>query len=162
MASRILQSIARPLSGLLGSTAIRVTRRLMRLRYDNREVMDRIRARGERVILAFWHGQLFMMPYVYPSDRIAILISQHRDGEYISRAMEWLGFTSVRGSTTSGGGMALRGLVRHFHQDFDLAITPDGPRGPRHRAQSGVVQVARLTGGPIVPVGFDSSKKNSL
>lgn len=161
MANRLLQRIALPLSGLVGSSAIRLTRLFMRLRYENREVLERLRGAGEHFILAFWHGQLFMMPYVYPRGRIAILISRHRDGEYISRAMEWLGYATVRGSTTSGGGMALRGMVRQFQRGSDLAFTPDGPRGPRHRVQMGVVQAARLTGGPIVPVAFDSSKKNS-
>jgi lysophospholipid acyltransferase (LPLAT)-like uncharacterized protein len=160
MASRILQRIALPLAGLLGSTAIRLTRLSMRLEYVNREVMDRLREGGEKIILAFWHGQLFMMPYVYPGEQITILVSRHRDGEYISRAMEWFGFATTRGSTTSGGGLALRGMVKKYRQGFDLAFTPDGPRGPRHRVQPGVIQAGRLTGGPIVPVAFDCTKKN--
>ncbi|MBI4161777.1 MAG: DUF374 domain-containing protein [Acidobacteria bacterium] len=149
------------MAGFLGALAIRLARRLMRLRYVNREVVAGLRGEGRRFILAFWHGQLFLMPYAYPGGRIAVLISRHRDGEYISRTLEALGCRTARGSSSSGGGAALRELVRRYREGYDLAVTPDGPRGPRHRAQPGVIQAARLTGASIVPVAFDCSKKNS-
>ncbi len=161
MANRLLKRITIPLVGILGPIAIRLVRRSMRLRFVNRERFDRLREQGKPVLLAFWHGQLFMMPYAYSGNRVSIMISRHQDGEFISRAMESFGFNITRGSTSTGGSMALRAMVKRFRQGFDLAFTPDGPRGPRHRVQSGVIQAARLTGGAILPVSFDCSKKNS-
>lgn len=161
MANRLLRRITLPLVGILGPIAIRLARRSMRLRFVNRKRFDRLREKGKPILLAFWHGQLFMMPYAYSGNRISIMISRHQDGEFISRAMESFGFNITRGSTTAGGTMALRAMVKRFRQGFDLAFTPDGPRGPRHRVQPGVIQAARLTGGAILPVSFDCSKKNS-
>jgi hypothetical protein len=102
------------------------------------------------------------MSYAYPGGRIAILISEHRDGEHIARTMERFGHGAVRGSTTSGGAAALRGAVRMAERGYDLGFTPDGPRGPRHKAQMGVVAAARLTGLPIVPVGFAAKPARRL
>jgi lysophospholipid acyltransferase (LPLAT)-like uncharacterized protein len=143
----------------LATALIRVLRLLMRFEYRRRDIVQDLTARGERFILAFWHGQMLMMPYAYPGPRISVLISEHRDGELIARTLQRLGFSVTRGSTTAGGARALRQLVRLARQGYDIAITPDGPRGPRHRVQRGVVELARLTGLPIVPVAFGASKK---
>ena len=146
---------------LLAACWIRVTRRLTRLRYENREALEALRRKGESCILAFWHGRLFLMPYCYPGKRITILISEHRDGEYISRTMRRFGFATARGSTTRGGALGLREVLRALQGGGDAAFTPDGPRGPREEVQAGVIAAARLTGAPIVPVTFSCSKKNS-
>jgi lysophospholipid acyltransferase (LPLAT)-like uncharacterized protein len=109
-------------------------------------------ARAEPMILAFWHEQLVMMPFPYRGKRVCIMVSQHRDGELISRALRPLRIGTVRGSSTRGWAGALKGLLRAFHGGADLAFAPDGPRGPRYLAKSGVIQVARATGAAIVPV----------
>lgn len=145
----------------VANLAIRLVRRTMRLRYTGRESVDRLLEAGEPFILAFWHGQLFLMRYAFPGERITILISRHSDGEMIARTMELFGLHASRGSTTEGGAAGLRHLVRRVREGYCVGFTPDGPRGPRHVAQAGVVQAARLAGVPIVPVGFGASKKNS-
>ena len=123
-----------------------------------RQHPERCWAKGERIIVAFWHGRLLMMPFaypgVYPARPVTILISQHRDGEYISRIAERLGFTVVRGSATRGGAQAFRQLVHTMREGQDVAITPDGPKGPRRRVKSGVIELSRLSGMPILPVAF--------
>lgn len=114
----------------------------------------------ERFILAFWHGRLLMMPLCYKGKRIKLLISQHKDGELLAKAMERFGYSAIRGSTTRGGAQAMREMVKAIREsDSDIAITPDGPRGPRHVVQDGVIALARLSGVPIIPVTFGSSKK---
>lgn len=112
----------------------------------------------ERFILAFWHGRLLMMPFCYHGKRIKLLISQHKDGELLAKAMERFGYGAIRGSTTRGGVQAMREMVKAI-KESDIAITPDGPRGPRYVVQEGVVALARLSGVPIIPVTFGSSKK---
>ncbi len=100
-----------------------------------------------------------MMPYSYQGKKLTILISRHRDGEYIARTMSYFGFDSIRGSTTSGAVSALKEILRKAQEGYDIAITPDGPRGPRQQIQMGVIEIARLTGLPIVPVSFSASRK---
>ncbi|MCC6763534.1 MAG: lysophospholipid acyltransferase family protein [Deltaproteobacteria bacterium] len=113
---------------------------------------DRWRA-GERLIVAFWHEHLVLMPCFGWWPRVCIMISQHRDGELIARAVRPLGIEAVRGSSTRGGRGALRRVLAAYREGASLAWTPDGPRGPRRLAKLGVVQTARATGATIVPVG---------
>jgi len=141
---------------------IRLLRASMSLRCAGGEHLEALRNEGRGYIHTFWHGHLLLMPYAYPGGKIAILVSEHRDGEYIARTMERFGHTCVRGSTTSGGAAALRRAVRLAREGYDLGFTPDGPRGPRHKAQMGVVVAARLTGLPIVPVAFAASPAREM
>jgi hypothetical protein len=85
------------------------------------------------------------------------LISRSADGEYLSRVVEHWDYHSARGSSTRGGMEALRELVRAVRSGRSLAITPDGPRGPRQVMKPGVVVVAQLTGQPLVPVSVGAS-----
>lgn len=133
--------------------------RLLRVVHVGRSYPERCWANGERIIVVFWHGRLLMMPFVYPGKPGAILISQHRDGEYISRIATILGFEVIRGSTTRGGIAAFKQMVRAIKGRLNLVITPDGPKGPRAKVKSGVIEVAKLTGAPIVPVSFSASRR---
>lgn len=110
-------------------------------------------------IIAFWHSRLLMMPLLRRKRRVTILISRHRDGELIHRAIRFFPIDTVRGSTTRGGARALRGLVRALRSGSHVAITPDGPRGPRNLVQAGAIILASMTGRPIVPVTFSASRK---
>lgn len=147
---------------LLAATLIRLVRWSNRVEYHGREVLESLRQGGERFILAFWHEQLFLMPYVYPGPRITVMVSRHRDGEWIARTVARFGVDSTRGSTTSGASGALRALVRKVRGGYDGAFTPDGPKGPRRRVQQGVVLAARLSGAPILPVALGCSRARRL
>ena len=105
-------------------------------------------------VYAFWHESILLPAYLYGRPDIAILSSHHADGQLMAGIAGRLGFTVVRGSTTRGGVEAVRGLLR---ADCHLALTPDGPRGPRRRVKPGVVYLASRLGRPVVPfgVGFD-------
>ena len=146
----------------IASLLIRLIRLTMRLRHVGGEGLEAARSGGAPYIHAFWHGHLFLMPYSYRGRGISILISEHGDGEIIARTMAWFGHRSIRGSTTSGGASALRSAVRALREGRDLGFTPDGPRGPRHRVQMGVIQAARLGGAPIVPVAFAASARRVM
>lgn len=146
----------------LASLIIRVLRMTMRVRCEGMEHIEGIRRQEGTYIHAFWHGHLLLMPYAYSGERMAIMISEHRDGEYIARTMARFGHQSVRGSTSAGGAAALRGVVRLARDGYDIGFTPDGPRGPRHKAQMGVVAAARMTGLPIVPVAFGAAPARAL
>ena len=132
--------------------------RSLRMSYVGREMLDRlIRAEGRRVMAAFWHGRLLMMPFAHPEVSWAVMVSRHPDGEVISRVAERFGIRPVRGSSRRGGGVALLGMVRASRRGYHLAITPDGPLGPREQVKTGTIELARLAGTPIIPVAFAAS-----
>ncbi len=118
---------------------------------------------GRPFVACFWHGRLLMMSYCWRRDiPVTILISQHRDGRLIGDTVSHFGAKSVAGSTTRGGGAALRGLLRILKAGECVGIIPDGPHGPRMRASGGVVSVARLAGVPIVPLTYSSRRRRLL
>ena len=160
---KILKAAARTLGPPLAALAIRLIRLTMRVEYVNDGPCREFLRDGGNIILAFWHGQLLMMPYSYFGTKgITILVSQHSDGELIARTVQRFGIRSVRGSTTRGWFGGFKAMLRTAHSGGDLAITPDGPRGPARKAQRGVIQLASKTGLPIVPVAFAASKKKTF
>ncbi|MEK6660874.1 MAG: lysophospholipid acyltransferase family protein [candidate division NC10 bacterium] len=136
--------------------------RLLRIVHVNRGSPESCWTRQERIIFAFWHGRLLMMPFAYPGKPLATLISQHRDGEYISRIAVVFGSRVIRGSATRGGVRAFKQMILALKEGFNLVITPDGPRGPRAKVKSGVIELAKLTGAPIVPVTFSAARRRFL
>lgn len=157
-----LDKIAAAAAPLLALGIIRGLRATMRLEFVNCEKYRGGASAGRQMILAFWHGRLLMMPYFYSGSGISILVSQSKDGELITKTVKGFGMDSVRGSTTRGWFAGIKGLVRAARAGQDIAITPDGPKGPAQKAQMGVVQIAKATGLPIVPVTFSASKKKPL
>jgi len=138
---------------------------LMRLIHTlNRcEILDAKRLAALRhdeggVILSFWHEQLFLMILGYCGPGGRVLISGSRDGELIARTMDCFGMGAVRGSSRRGGRAAFRELVQLGKEPLDLIITPDGPKGPRRELKDGIVELARITGRPVVPMCFVSSR----
>ncbi|MEK9944596.1 MAG: lysophospholipid acyltransferase family protein [Alphaproteobacteria bacterium] len=108
---------------------------------------------GQPFVLAFWHGRLLLIGAHWRRKvPMNMLISQHADGELIARTVGHVGIGTVRGSSKRGGAAAVRSMVKAARSGECLGFTPDGPRGPRMRASRGVIDVARLTGLPIVPV----------
>lgn len=108
-----------------------------------------------RVIYLIWH-EYAILPAVFRS-RVAVLISQHADGELIAQACHHLGLGTVRGSTTRGGASALMELTKAA-RSAHLMLTPDGPRGPRRKLQRGAIFLASQTGLPIIPVGVGCAR----
>jgi len=133
--------------------------RSVRVRHVGREPLEALKASGGQYIMAFWHGHLLLMVYAYVGQRLTFLVSEHRDGELVTRVMRRFGMDPTRGSSTRGGVRALHALLRKVREGYDLAFTPDGPRGPARVAQAGVVQAARLSGLPIVPIAVAARKK---
>ncbi|MEI6740667.1 MAG: lysophospholipid acyltransferase family protein [Gemmatimonadaceae bacterium] len=122
-----------------------------RVRVIGREALLARPADAPRVVLTLWHGQ--MLPILWAHRQpTAVLISEHRDGEIIARIVARFGFSSVRGSTSRGGARALLACVQAVQEGADVAITPDGPRGPRHQFAPGALVVAFRAGVPVVPL----------
>ena len=105
------------------------------------------------VVLTFWHEYIAHPFTVWGHCNIAILTSQHRDADLLSRAGYHLGYQTVRGSSTRGGASALRELKR-LSRIMTLGITPDGPKGPRREMAAGPIFLASRLKIPLVPMGF--------
>jgi lysophospholipid acyltransferase (LPLAT)-like uncharacterized protein len=146
----------------IAAAVIRAVARSMRHETRGHEAVDALYREGQHIILAFWHAQQLMIPIGYRGAGSHVLISQHGDGEIIARIIARFGHQAVRGSSTRGGAGALRALIKLGRSGRDVVVTPDGPKGPRHVAKLGVIQLAKATGLPIVPLAFACSKKNSL
>jgi lysophospholipid acyltransferase (LPLAT)-like uncharacterized protein len=150
------------LLSLLAAAFIRGLRATVRLRHHGDERLREWERRGEPFILAFWHRHLLLMPYAYRGKRISVLVSQSQDGELIARTVARLGIDSSRGSSSRGGMAGMRTLLRKAAGGWDIAFTPDGPRGPLREVQPGVILAAAATGLPIQPVALAASRAKRL
>jgi lysophospholipid acyltransferase (LPLAT)-like uncharacterized protein len=127
---------------------------------------------GRPVILAFWHERLPLLPVllrlaIAEEPRVArltphVLVSQHRDGRFIGDAVGRFGFRMVYGSSRRGGGQAMLEIMRILNRGDPIAITPDGPRGPRRQAAPGVAQLAALSGAAVLPLGGATTRHRIL
>ena len=141
------------------SLFIRCMAATIRFRFDDRSGYFKS-APAPHVIFAIWHNRLALSPIIFQRfvhkldsrHRLAALISASRDGGLLTAVFEDFGIEAVRGSSSRRGRQALIELVSCAENGLDLAITPDGPRGPRYIAQGGVIAAAQLTGLPIIPV----------
>ena len=148
------ESKARMLAGV-GAWLVRLW--IFTLRY---RIVDRagvLESPPEKPLLwVFWHNKLFVMPHLFeryfPGRLGAALASASKDGEIISAFLERFGIRAIRGSSSRGGGRALIEMKRAIEAGYIMAITPDGPRGPRYSISPGVIKLAQITGGLILPI----------
>jgi lysophospholipid acyltransferase (LPLAT)-like uncharacterized protein len=119
---------------------------------------------NRNVIVLFWHGEILMMPkflqFFHKGFRkFSIIISDHKDGEIIARVVKKFGLGSSRGSTSKGAIKALKNLIKLAKENYNIAITPDGPRGPRHEiVADGAIYLAQKLKMPIICCNFKASK----
>ena len=115
------------------------------------------------MLVAFWHNRLLPMPifwsrFIPPERPYGIALSStSKDGEMIAQVVGRFGIRSIRGSATRRGSAALREMARHSKAGHDIAVTPDGSRGPCYQIKPGLVLLAQLTGRPVLPASFDFS-----
>ena len=113
-------------------------------------------------IMACWHGELLMIPYAYTyykkEPKVKLVISEHFDGDLIAKTLSFFKFSSIRGSSTRGGVKALINAIKELKNGYDLGITPDGPRGPRHEVADGIVVMAQKANVDVVLVQIKPTK----
>ncbi len=116
----------------------------------------------QSIIVAMWHGDLLMQPSNYrtfrPKGIVKVIVSEHRDGKLIKKVVEYLGVGAIAGSSSKGGAKALINAIKSLKKGIDVAITPDGPRGPIYSIADGIISISQKTGAQIVPF---SSKPSS-
>lgn len=155
-ASRELRSRERRMRWIvrLGVPLVRLLGKSWRIRLINATSIEALREAGRPIVFALWHGDMLPLLYHHRDEGVSVLISEHRDGELIARVAESLGFRTVRGSTSRGASRALVALARELSAGHDVAITPDGPRGPARSFAPGVLIAAQRANAPVIAVGL--------
>lgn len=140
-----------------GVPAIAAIGRTWRFVSEGAEAYEAILARGQRPIMAFWHGRILPATIFWRDRGIVVITSENFDGEWIARIIARFGYGSARGSSSRGGVKALVQMKRLMQQGHPTAFTLDGPRGPAEHAQPGAIWLARATGQPILPFHAEAS-----
>ncbi|WP_310441939.1 lysophospholipid acyltransferase family protein [Sulfurimonas sp.] len=116
----------------------------------------------EPTIFACWHGELLMLPYLYfyyrKTPHAKVLISSHFDGMLISKTIKYFGLDTISGSTNRNSTRVLIQGIKALKDGYDIGITPDGPKGPRHEVADGVVVMAQKTNSKVVLIRIIPTK----
>ena len=116
----------------------------------------------EPIIFACWHGELLMLPYLYSFYRktphAKVLISNHFDGELISKTIKFFGLGTLAGSTTRNAARVLIQSIKTLKDGYDIGITPDGPKGPKGEIADGIIIMAQKAKAKIVLVEIKPTK----
>ncbi len=158
---RVLAALA-ALAPVLLRPLLRLLQASLRIQYVGDEDLRARWARGERVVLSFWHNRLLMLPIVTTGQPVCIMVSQHRDGELGTGLLNAWGVATVRGSATRGAVGGFLRLVDAFRHGNNLAVIPDGPRGPRYVAKPGVIHLAKAVEAPIYPMAYAADRVRQL
>jgi lysophospholipid acyltransferase (LPLAT)-like uncharacterized protein len=168
MKSRRLKTLRKKMVASLGPSlaywSIRILGATMRFIEVNSEIPRSLIEKGTLAIGAFWHGRLLMMPclesvHKESGRKMSFLVSSHRDGQVIGKAVERFGHRAILGSSTRRGFSAFHQMLKAQEDGYDVIVVPDGPKGPRHEVQIGIMQLAKLSGSPIVPLSFSASRR---
>jgi len=151
--------------GVAGAEYLRLVWKTNRVAIEPADIYERI-VGDLPLIIAMWHGQHFLMPFVKRDEhRAKVLISRHRDGQINAIAAERLGVGTIRGSGDHGAAFARKGgvaafktMVAELEQGYSLALTADVPKVSRV-AGLGIVMLARTSGRPILPVAVATSRR---
>lgn len=165
----MMKAIVAAIGPAVAAAAVRAIAATLRVQVSGVERLAPLWKQGQPLIYAVWHGRILLTPWANERLRrtrgarpVAVLASRSRDGEMVSRYVGRFGLQVVRGSSSRGGAAGLRGLATALREGTDVALVPDGPRGPRGQLQPGVVALAALSGAPVVPLSVGVSPARRL
>ncbi|RME87527.1 MAG: DUF374 domain-containing protein [Planctomycetota bacterium] len=154
---KALEKKGLPLLVDLGSLLLRILMSTMSVRWYGLENLEKVHRHYPSAIYGFWHQRMLAFIMTHKGYGVHVMISSHRDGEIITQIIRRFGFDAVRGSTYRQGAKALKEMMEILQQGKDIAITPDGPRGPKYTLQKGIIHLAKATGLPIVLGSYGAS-----
>ncbi len=143
---------------LLKSVMVLITM-TCRVRWHNKEVFDEYKSKGEPVLFGMWHNCSTFSPWAMKGEGLTCMVSASRDGEYIARLASLFGNKTIRGSSSKGASSATRAALKLLRSGQPVALTPDGPRGPKYSVQPGAVWLASASKAPIVPFHIEASRQ---
>jgi lysophospholipid acyltransferase (LPLAT)-like uncharacterized protein len=156
------QSILRFLGYYFSFSALSFLCKSIRIEKVNVENLEKLKSVGGPYVLAFWHGTMLLPWYLHGNPNVLALTSKSKDGDLLARLLKKWNYKVVRGSSSSGGGIALGIMVDYAKNNHSIAITPDGPKGPRHKFKAGAVITAKKSGLPIILIGIGYQRKKIL
>ncbi len=156
------QDILRFLGHYFSYSVLSILCKSLRIEKVNVESLKKLKLESPQYVLAFWHGTMLLPWYLHGNPNVVALTSKSKDGDMLAKLLKKWNYKVVRGSSSSGGEIALGIMVDYAKNNFSIAITPDGPRGPRHKFKAGAVVTAKKSGLPILLVGIGHRKKKIL
>jgi len=145
----------------LAAGAMRLLAATWRYRVRGWEHVAAARATGRPIVYVLWHSRILPLLYHRRGEGMALLISRHRDGGYLTELSERWGYRVVRGSSRRGGEVGLLGLVRALERGAEVALTPDGPHGPAERMKPGALAAAQHANALVIAAGARASERGA-
>lgn len=133
-----------------GYLAVWLVGRSLRWEVVGRENYEAAVRLGKSFIVTFWHCEIFSAIWYWRRRGMVVMVSQNFDGEYITRIIKKHGYNVARGSSSRSASRVLVEMIRGLRKGLEAAVTPDGPRGPRHVAKPGVVLLSKATGAAVL------------
>ena len=161
---RILKRFSKTSAGqkLIGFLFYFITKLIslsIRWEYFEQSKKSKIFDNRYKYIFCCWHNKLFLGPHLLPRNRVInALQSSHSDGMITSLAFQYLGMNVILGSSKKGGMQAFRKMVKSLQLGESIAITPDGPKGPKEKVKDGIIKLAQMTNTPIIPLVWATRK----
>ena len=129
----------------------------------NDESIKKNLKKKKSILVCFWHNRMLMAPFCWNyQTKFKMLISEHRDGRIISNAVSHLGIDTISGSSNKNKISSAKKIIEELKIFNTVGITPDGPRGPKEKASSGIIKISKATQVPIIALGFDSTSNKKL
>jgi len=156
------QNFLRVLGHLLLANTLTLLCKSLRVKKTNKDSITNLEQQNKNCILAFWHGTMLLPWYMHGKPSFAALTSKSKDGDLLAKLLKHWNYEVIRGSSSSGGDVALGIMIDYAKSKYSIAITPDGPRGPAHKLKAGAIVAAKKTRIPVVLAGVGYKKKKVL
>ncbi|MBI1966844.1 MAG: lysophospholipid acyltransferase family protein [Gemmatimonadetes bacterium] len=148
---------AEPVASVIGMGLVRLLASTWRVRVRGEEHLRALRTARRPFVFVLWHSRILPLLHHHRNEKVVLLISRHRDGGYLTALAQRWGYRFVRGSSKRGGEVGLLGIVRALEDGAEVAVTPDGPRGPAEQVKPGAVAAAQHAHVPLLPIGARAS-----
>ncbi len=159
---KLKQDFLRLIGTYLLNSTINVLCKSLSIKYNDLSIIKNLENQNKNFVLAFWHGNMLVPWFQFRNKNIVALISKSKDGDLLSKLLINWKYRVVRGSSSDGGNKALDTMVSNAKNKSSIAVTPDGPKGPRHQFKAGAVITAKKSGVPLVLVAAGLKKKRIL
>ena len=159
---KVRQDILRFLGYFVLTYLVDVLCKTLRITEKNKEAIDELKNQNKNYVLAFWHGSMLLPWYKHRKQNMVALTSKSKDGDLLAKVLKHWKYRVIRGSSSTGGDVALGIMVDYAKNNHSITITPDGPRGPRHKMKAGAVITAKKSGLPLILVGVGIKKNRPL
>jgi len=130
-----------------------------RIRWHNKEQHQKLIDAQGPYVLCMWHNCCTIAAWFMRNSNITVMVSDSKDGEYVSRLANSFNIHTIRGSASAGTAKAIKSALSILAKKRPIALTPDGSRGPRYKMKSGALWFAASSKSPILPMHIESTRQ---